>query len=146
MACSSLYVTRNNFASPLPVKLILRNDDYGSGYFGAKRSGGRIHKGIDLLADVGTPVLASKSGVVKYARHKKGNGNYVVLDHFWGYKTYYCHLLKITAKEGQRVNAGQVIGYVGKTGNANRAGIEPHLHFEVHKDNRPNDPALVILI
>lgn len=139
-ACSSLYVTRNNFASPLPVKLVLRDDDYGEGYFGAKRSGGRTHKGVDLLADVGTPVLAAKGGIVRYARYKRGNGKYVMLDHLWGYRSYYCHLSKIEVKEGQRVSEGQVIGYVGRTGNANHGGMHSHLHFEIHKDGVAQDP------
>lgn len=140
-ACSSLYVARDHFASPLPTKLVVRNDDYGDGYFGAKRSGGRLHKGVDYLADVDTPVFAAKSGVVKYARYKKGNGKYVVINHRFGYKTYYCHLARIDVKEGQKVNEGQLIGVVGKTGNANRAGMRAHLHFEIHKNNVSFDPA-----
>jgi murein DD-endopeptidase MepM/ murein hydrolase activator NlpD len=140
-ACSSLYITRDRFASPLSVKLIVRNDDYGDGYFGAKRSGGRTHNGIDYLADVGTPVFAAKSGVVEHARYKRGNGKYVAISHLWGYKTYYCHLSAYQVREGQRVSAGQVIGYVGKTGNAGRRGMQPHLHFEVHKGGQPLDPS-----
>ena len=144
-ACSSLYVTRDRFASPLPVKLIVRNDDYGNGYFGAKRSGGRRHNGVDFLADTGTPVFAAKSGIVERARYKRGNGKYVVVNHLWGYKTYYCHLSKFEVQEGRRVSTGQVIGYVGKTGNANRGGMQSHLHFEVHKGGAPQDPAQAML-
>lgn len=140
-ACSSLYVARDHFASPLPTKLVVRNDDYGDGYFGAKRSGNRMHKGVDYLADVNTPVLAAKSGVVKYARYKKGNGKYVVIDHRFGYRTYYCHLASIDVKEGQRIEEGEKVGAVGKTGNANRAGMQAHLHFEIHKNSTPIDPA-----
>ena len=140
LVCSVLYITRNKFASPLPVKLVIRNDDYGGGYFGAKRSGGRRHKGIDLLADMGAPVLAAKFGIVQFAGHKKGNGKFIVLKHLWGYKTFYLHLSKIDVKQDQWVKQGQVIGYVGKTGNANRGGMQPHLHFEVHKDGIPQDP------
>lgn len=139
-ACSSMYVARDHFASPLATKLVIRNDDYGGGYFGAKRSGGRRHNGADFLADTGTPVLAVKPGVVRYARYKRGNGNYVVLNHWWGYKTVYCHLSKLSVNEGQRVREGQVIGFVGKTGNANRGGIAAHLHFELHKNGAPEDP------
>jgi len=139
-ACSSLYVARDRFASPLPVKLAMRNDDYGDGYFHAKRSGGRLHNGIDFLAEVGTPVFAAKDGTVRYARYKKGNGNYVVLLHPWNYATYYCHLSKINVAEGQRVKAGQIIGYVGKTGNANRSGMRAHLHFEIRKNGVAQDP------
>lgn len=143
-ACSSLYVARGHFAPPIAAKLTVRNDDYGDGYFSAKRSGGRLHNGIDYLADVGTPVLASKSGVVKYARYKKGNGKYVVVNHRFGYKTYYCHLARIDVKEGQKIKEGRIIGAVGKTGNANRAGMQAHLHFEIHKNNTPFDPAQVM--
>ena len=143
-ACSSLYIARDHFASPLPVKLVIRNDDFGGGYFGAKRSGDRLHNGVDFLASVGTPVLAVKPGVVKYARYKKGNGNFVVLKHLWGYSSYYCHLSKIDVTEGQRVDEGQVIGLTGKTGNANRSGMSPHLHFEIHRDGIAYDPVLVM--
>ena len=143
-ACSSLYVSRDHFIQPLPTKLIVRNDDYGDGYFGAKRSGGRQHNGIDYLADIGTPVFAAKSGTVKFARYKKGNGKYVVLNHRFGYKTYYCHLLNINVREGKKVREGQLIGVVGKTGNANRAGMLAHLHFEVHKNGAPFDPGQIV--
>lgn len=136
-----LYVTRDSFVSPLPVKLLIRDDSYGDGHFGAKRSGGRLHKGIDFSADVETPVFAAKGGIVREAGRKKGNGNYVVLSHIYGYRTYYCHLSKIAVKERQFVRAGDIIGYVGKTGNANYRAMRSHLHFEVHKDGVAQDPA-----
>jgi len=143
-ACSSIYISKDHFDPPLAVKLIIRNDDYGDGYFGAKRSSGRMHKGVDLLADVGTPILAAKPGIVKYARYKKGNGKYVVIRHKWGYTTYYCHLKDIDVSKGQRVKRGQMIGTVGKTGNANRSGMLAHLHFEIHKDDVVCDPWEII--
>ena len=143
-ACSSLYIARDHFASPLPVKLIVRNDGYGEGFFGAKRSGDRVHNGVDFAADVGTPVLAVKPGVVQCARFKKGNGNFVVLKHSWGYSSYYCHLSKINVREGQKVSEGQIIGLVGKTGNANKKGMSAHLHFELHKDGIIYDPVQVM--
>ncbi len=139
-ACSSLYVARDKFASPLPVKLAIRNDSYSEGVYGAKRSNGRVHNGIDLSAKVGTPVLAAKDGVVRHAGYKKGNGNYIIITHPWGYSTYYCHLSKIAVNEGQRVKEGQVIGSVGKTGNADFEGMKPHLHFEIHKNGIPENP------
>ena len=139
-ACSSLYVVNNRFTSPLQTTLLIRNDAYGDGYFGAKRSGNRLHNGVDFLAEIGTAVLAAKSGIVEAARHKKGNGQYIVVRHGRCYKTYYCHLSKINVTKGQRIKGGQIIGYVGKTGNANPRGMKPHLHFELHKDGIPQDP------
>lgn len=140
-ACARLYITRNNFIAPVPVKLAIRNDVYGDGHFNAKRSAGRRHKGVDLLADIGTPVLSAKGGIVRHAGHKKGNGNYVVVSHLFGYRTYYCHLSEIAIKEGYFVKAGDVIGYVGKTGNANYRAMHSHLHFEIYKDAVPENPA-----
>jgi len=139
-ACSSLYVARDKFYSPLPCRLIVRSDVYGEGDFGAKRSGQRLHNGIDFAAKVGTPVLAAKSGIVEYAGHKIGNGNYVVLSHGRGYKTYYCHLLSLNVKTGEGVRQGEVIGYVGKTGNANYKGMDAHLHFEMRQNGSAINP------
>ena len=136
-----LYSTKDKFTAPLPVKLILRNDSYGDGHFGAKRSGGRRHNGIDFLAEIKTPVLAAKTGIVQRTGYKGGNGNYVIIRHLWRYKTIYCHLAEMTVKNGWFVREGRVIGYVGKTGNADIAGIKPHLHFELHKNGVPQDQA-----
>ena len=128
----------------LPVdsqeKLTIRADSYGSGKFGAKRSAGRKHRGIDLLAKLGSPVYAVRSGrVIKAARHP-GYGNFVIITHREGYQSLYAHLEKIEIEGGKRVRQGEMIGHVGKTGNAHRKAIQPHLHFEWIQNGWPVDP------
>ena len=125
--------------------LTLRNDPFGKGAFGASRSGGRIHAGIDLTNAVGSPVMASKSGRVFFAGDDPGYGHYVEIRHPDGLLTRYAHLSRIQVKEGEWVHQHQVIGASGKTGNANQPVITPHLHFEIRYQNQPLDPALGLL-
>jgi len=100
--------------------------------------GGRHHNGIDILAPEGTPVLAAESGLVSYAgKGLRGFGNAAVLDHGGGTKSLYGHLKEIHVKSGDAVEAGSVIGTVGRTGNATAY----HLHFELVVEGRPVDPA-----
>ncbi len=88
-----------------------------------------FHSGLDLLAAVGTPVLAADSGQVLYAAQEGTYGLLVVIEHGNGRQTRYAHLSRLQAKIGQAVKVGEVIGYVGITG---RPDITtPHLHFEV---------------
>ncbi len=94
--------------------------------FGAPRSGGRTHQGIDLLAPFGTPVVAVRSGNAVRSYNALG-GISVIVYHANGDFTYYAHLSSYGAT-GQ-VSTGTVIGYVGSTGNA---GSVNHLHFEYH--------------
>ena len=136
------WVNKDNFISPIyySYDIIIRNDSRGDGFFSAKRSGKRVHNGIDLLADIGTPVLAARSGLVIEAISSKGMGNYVILQHSGGLTTIYGHLSSIKTRKGVFVRQGEVIGAVGKTGNANHPDMLPHLHFELRKSNIPQDP------
>jgi len=132
-----------NFLPPVSIegKIPIRSDIFGDGHFGARRSGGRRkHKGLDIKADIGKPVFASKSGVVKTGWVKKGMGKYVKIKHHGNYITIYGHLSKITVENDQWVWQGSKIGEVGKTGNANYKGIQPHLHFEIRYKNKHVDP------
>ena len=121
-------------------KMIVRNDAHGDGEFGSKRRNGRSHSGIDILAPVGTPVYAAKSGMAFKGEVPTGYGRYVMIYHPGGYQTYYGHLSDWAIKPVQHVNRGDLIGYVGKTGNAASKSIETHLHFEIRKDGEPQDP------
>jgi murein DD-endopeptidase MepM/ murein hydrolase activator NlpD len=98
----------------------------------------RFHTGVDLAAPAGTPIYAAAAGVVEMAVNGHGYGKHVVLRHDDGYSTYYAHLSLFAGvlKVGQRIEQGQVIGYVGRTGTA----TGPHLHYEVRKDDHPVDP------
>lgn len=124
----------------LSARMIVRNDAHGDGEFDSKRRNGRSHSGIDILAPVGTPVYASKSGTAFKAEVPTGYGKYVMIYHPGGYQTYYGHLSDWAIKPVQHVNRGDLIGYVGKTGNASSKSIQAHLHFEIRKDGEPQDP------
>lgn len=110
--------------------------------FGMRRSynGGpyrSYHEGLDYGAPQGTPVYAPAPGVVGLAEPLFVRGNAVVLQHGLGVCSGYWHLSKIVAKPGQKVNPGDLIGYVGTTG----LSTGPHLHFEIRIWGVPTDPA-----
>ncbi|MEH1169122.1 peptidoglycan DD-metalloendopeptidase family protein [Micromonospora sp. CPCC 205539] len=91
---------------------------------------GTLHAGIDLALPSGTPIHAAAAGtVVQAGDAADGYGNSVFIDHGNGYLTHYAHQSRIAVTVGQKVKAGQVIGYEGATGDA----TGPHLHFEVHQ-------------
>lgn len=105
--------------------------------FGAARSEGRSHQGIDLMAEAGAPVLAAADGVIaKFHDSERGGVAIYQLDASGRLVFYYAHLEARAEwlEEGQEVRQGDVIGYVGMTGNA----PVPHLHFEIQqrKDGR----------
>ncbi|WP_141733212.1 M23 family metallopeptidase [Oligoflexus tunisiensis] len=101
----------------------------------------RFHKGIDIAARAGTPILAAQDGEVTYRGWKRGFGLLVIIEHKQG-KTYYAHCRSTQVKAGQRVSRGDVIAQVGATGQSRG----PHLHFE-YRDNRnqPVDPTPFLL-
>ena len=93
------------------------------------------------MAAVNTPVRAIRSGrVVKVERHR-GMGRYIELDHGRGLHSLYAHLNSVDMQKGQHVTQGQIIGLVGKTGNARHSWITPHLHLEVVRKGTPVNPA-----
>ena len=97
---------------------------------------GRKHKGIDIGADTGTDIYATLDGVVKYAGTQNGYGNYIEISHDGGFETAYAHCDKLLVKTGDIVSRGQIIAYVGSTGNS----TGPHLHFEVKLNGECCDP------
>ena len=103
----------------------------------------RMHTGVDFAARTGTPIYASGDGVVEKAQWFSGYGRYVQLKHVNGFETAYGHMSRIAdgIKPGVRVRQGQVIGYVGSTGNS----TGPHLHFEIKVNGRFVDPLSVKL-
>lgn len=88
-----------------------------------------FHSGVDLLADLGTNVLAVEAGTVVYVGIEGNYGNLVIINHQGGLQTRYAHLQNILINPGDLVEIGQVIGTVGVTGTPDVD--EPHLHFEV---------------
>ncbi len=98
--------------------------------------GRRAHKGIDLGAPIGTPIYATADGVVSKASWFGGYGLYVSLEHGGDLETRYGHMSRLNVAEGQMVHKGDVIGFVGTTGNS----TGPHLHYEVRVDGQAVNP------
>ena len=98
----------------------------------------RPHHGVDYAAPSGTPVSATGNGTVAFAGCRGAYGNLIIIKHNNNYETYYGHLSKISKgiKKGARVNQGDVIGYVGKTGLA----TGPHLHYEMRIADKHVNP------
>jgi len=90
---------------------------------------GRMHKGIDIANNVGTPILAAKDGVVVYSGWSSGYGYLVEMSHGDGTSTRYAHNSRLLVRKGQLVPQGQTISLMGSTGRS----TGPHLHFEIRK-------------
>ncbi|MCM2316992.1 MAG: M23 family metallopeptidase [Thermoanaerobaculia bacterium] len=109
--------------------------------FGAPRDGGRRrHRGIDIFAPRGTPAIAASDGVVSFIGTQSKAGKCVWLVNDSGLSFFYAHLDRFAAGlfEGQQVRAGDVLGYVGRTGNARKSGH--HLHFAIHRESQALNP------
>jgi len=107
---------------------------------GFGRRGGRVHNGIDIGASKGTDFVASADGVVSYSGTMRGFGNVIILKHNKVYFTIYAHNQINLVEEGSKVKQNQVIGKIGDTGRATC----PHLHFEIRRYSRPEDPILYL--
>ncbi len=96
----------------------------------------RFHSGMDFSANPGTDVYATGNGTVVKMGWETGYGNTIIIDHGFGYRTWYAHLRDFRTKHGKRVVRGEVIGGVGNTGKS----IGPHLHYEVHVKGQVVNP------
>ncbi|MBT8255792.1 MAG: peptidoglycan DD-metalloendopeptidase family protein [Bacteroidia bacterium] len=104
-------------------------------YYGYKR---RPHKGTDFAAPIGTPILATADGIVTKSERRGGNGNYVKIKHNATYETQYLHMRKRNARVGDFVRQGEVIGWIGMTGNTGG----PHVCYRFWKNGKQVDPFL----
>lgn len=97
----------------------------------------KMHKGLDFTAPQGTPIYATANGRVTLAGELgDGYGNHVVINHGYGYETLYAHMVRIKVRNGQTVDRGDLIGWVGSTGKS----TGPHCHYEVRVNGDAVDP------
>lgn len=97
----------------------------------------KFHAGMDFTAPLGSEIYASGDGTVESVNSgKRGMGNYIVINHGFGYTSVYAHLDSFAVRTGQKVHRGDVIGYVGDTG----LSIAPHLHYEILLNGQHVDP------
>ena len=96
----------------------------------------RPHLGLDVSSPRGAPVVATARGTVTTVGKEAAGGRVVEVDHGFGYVTRYAHLSEWKVRKGQKVERGEVIGLVGKSGLANG----PHVHYEIHVEGRPVNP------
>ncbi|HLR47352.1 MAG TPA: M23 family metallopeptidase [Deinococcales bacterium] len=114
-----------------------------SSHFGFRNisvGGNRNHGGIDIAANTGTPVAASRSGTVTFSGWNGAYGYVIYVDHGDGSETRYAHLSALHAGAGQVVAQGDTIGLTGSTG----ASTGPHLHFEIRQQGVALDPLVLI--
>jgi len=97
----------------------------------------KFHSGMDFTAPSGTEIYATGNGVIAYVNSsKRGLGNHIIINHGYGYSTIYAHLDSFNVRSGQKVERGDVIGFVGSTGTS----VAPHLHYEIKLNGRNVDP------
>jgi murein DD-endopeptidase MepM/ murein hydrolase activator NlpD len=150
-AAPALRVRRGPVDEPLPVSLVLSVPDFDdvppfqwpvagpvTSTFGRRSHG--WHRGVDIRAEPGTPIVAAAPGVVIASGVEARYGQMVKIEHDGGFMTVYAHNERNLVDVGQEVAAGQVIGLVGRTG---RATAE-HVHFEVRYDGRVYNPLYLL--
>lgn len=118
------------YGYPLHGKLNLTSD------FGPRAGHSTPHTGVDWAAPMGTPIYAPADATVRSTDFNKIYGNRTVIDYGGGNSSMFGHQSKYIVRPGQRIKAGQIIGYVGSTGNS----TGPHLHFETWVNNHPVNP------
>ncbi|OZB48232.1 MAG: peptidase M23, partial [Cellulomonas sp. 14-74-6] len=128
------------FVNPTPNDPIVVTSEYGMRLQPILKIW-RLHAGIDLMDGCNRPVYAGRDGTVQWAEYRTGAGNQVMVDHGWvngsSLMTIYDHLNSFAVSPGQRVSAGQLLGYAGMTGGVSTGC---HLHFEVYINGATVNP------
>ncbi len=106
----------------------MRSIPYGGGY--------QFHTGVDIIGSRGSPIWATADGKVTFSGYRGSFGNLLIIDHGYGYETYYAHLAGFAVNKGDQVERGETIGYMGASGRT--TGV--HLHYEVHNEGSPVNP------
>ena len=112
------------------------NSPFGASRLHNGKATGDYHGGVDQRGAMGTPIHAATAGTVRISHLFQLRGGTVAIDHGQGLETIYMHMSKLAAKEGQLVQAGDVIGYVGSTGRA----TGPHLHWSLYANGHAVSP------
>ncbi|HIP60582.1 MAG TPA: M23 family metallopeptidase [Campylobacterales bacterium] len=126
LTVAQLTILNRSIPNGVPIKYIRITDKFGYRIHPITKKR-HHHSGIDMSAEIGTPIYAPADGVVEYAKHKGSYGNYLLINHPFGFKTAYGHLEKFAVKSGDYIAKGDLIGYVGNTGRSTGA----HLHYEI---------------
>lgn len=139
----ALFAPLNGRTLRMPVVGVQASDLYDS--WGNPRSGGRKHKGIDIFAPKGTPLVAVADGIISYIGDQAKGGHCLWLTTEDGTSFYYAHLDRWAAGlyEGMEVKSGDLLGYVGNTGNA--ISTPPHLHFQVSDNDETVNPYPILV-
>ncbi len=119
-----------------PIKKGILTSGFGTrrNPFDARKS--EFHRGVDIGCPMNTDIFAARAGRVVFAGYQGGYGKVVVIEHEYGYRTYYGHLSRILVKKDDPINSLQLIGKSGNTGRS----TGPHLHFEIRKNGRSLNP------
>ncbi len=96
----------------------------------------RLHKGVDIAAQYGSPIRAAAAGKVTKVASAEDYGIFLEITHPFGVRTRYAHASKVVVRVGEEVDKGQIVGHVGMTGQT----TGPHLHFEIEMGGKPVDP------
>ncbi len=96
----------------------------------------KFHSGIDFTAPQGTPIYATGNGKIETAENGNGYGNHVIINHGFGYRSLYAHMSKMKVRPGQKIQRGELLGYVGSTGTS----TAPHVHYEIIKGENKINP------
>ncbi len=144
---NTTYTANTNVTVPKEILLALKESNAELNFKNPLEGGGLVtsrygwrprdnHTGLDLAAKTGTPIHVAEDGVVTYVGWYFGYGNLVKVQHASGYETYYGHCSAFNCNVGDNVSQGDVIAYVGSTGNS----TGPHVHFEIRIDGTPYNP------